>query len=337
MADKATKLDSALYESRQHGQLEYPVGVYPLNMRAANMTSIPWHWHDEVELNIVVKGKVLFMAGEHSTVLTAGQGQFVNQAILHSIKPADDTSACELFSIVFHPGFLFGYGSTVMTAKYLTPIITSKQLKRFVLNPDIDWQKRILDASHTIAERHMAHEFGYELYVQAQLCNIWLEILENFASLTSLDDVPAKTANNLLIDEIRVKTAMDYMEKHHNESITLDDIAASAHISKSECCRCFKRTLKLTPFEYLMRYRIFEATRKMQDQDPITQSISGLAFSVGFNNTSYFNKLFKQYLHCTPKEYKKYLLLHPDKPMDDEFHLLHHPKQTANDRYAVLK
>ena len=79
------------------------------------------------------------------------------------------------------------------------------------------------------------------------------------------------------------------------------------HISKSECCRCFKRVLQFTPIEYLMRYRILKAATMIQDNDPAYRNISDLAFNVGFNNVSYFNKVFKQYVKCTPSEYKKNL------------------------------
>ena len=45
----------------------------------------------------------------------------------------------------------------------------------------------------------------------------------------------------------------------------------------------------------------------IQDNDPAYRNISDLAFNVGFNNVSYFNKVFKQYVKCTPSEYKKNL------------------------------
>ena len=61
----------------------------------------------------------------------------------------------------------------------------------------------------------------------------------------------------------------------------------------------------MTPFEYLMKYRIFEATKKLLDNKTVSDSISDLALSVGFNNISYFNKLFKRYLDCTPTEYRE--------------------------------
>ena len=108
-----------------------------------------------------------------------------------------------------------------------------------------------------------------------------------------------------------MKDAILYIEEHYNENITLDDLAASIHLSKSECCRCFKRTLQLTPFEYLLRYRIFRAANMLKMNGPHTCSMSSLAFSVGFNNASYFNKVFKQYLHCTPSEYKRKIKNNP--------------------------
>ncbi|MBQ8592026.1 MAG: helix-turn-helix transcriptional regulator [Lachnospiraceae bacterium] len=316
--------DSSLYEDKQHGTPQYPVVVYHSDLHSSNMKYIPWHWHDEVELNIVTKGAALFKANEITKELTPGQGQFVNQNVLHSVHPVDETTPCEFFSIVFHPSFLFGYGQTFLSSKYLTPILASEELKHIILLPEIDWQKHILDICKEIADIQDAGEFGCELRVKEKLCALWLAILTQWKISHIEEGISTKQSGNVIVDETRVKKAILYMEEHHSESVTLDDIAAAVHISKSECCRCFKRTLNLTPFEYLMRFRIFEATRKMQRQEPIAQSISDLAFSVGFNNTSYFNKLFKQFLQCTPKEYKKQLLSQNNLAAQNNDYVLHY-------------
>ena len=136
---------------------------------------------------------------------------------------------------------------------------------------------------------------------KSYLCQFWLLLLEHFVP----QNVQNTKQNAISMDEARVKDAILYMEKHYADHITLEDLADSIHISKSECCRCFKRTLQVTPIEYLMKFRIFKAANKIQSNDPVSRSISQLAFSVGFNNASYFNKVFKQYLNCTPSEYKK--------------------------------
>ncbi len=89
------------------------------------------------------------------------------------------------------------------------------------------------------------------------------------------------------------------------EPITLNDIAEAILVSKSECCRCFKRATGLSPFEYLMKYRITESAKYMHRKSH--ESISEIAGAVGFNNTSYFNKVFKKFMGCTPTEYRQSL------------------------------
>ena len=90
------------------------------------------------------------------------------------------------------------------------------------------------------------------------------------------------------------------------EPLTLDKIADSILVSKSECCRCFKRAIGLTPIEYLMKYRIMESAVRMKQKE--SESISEIAGTVGFNNTSYYSKVFKKMMGCTPSEYRQSLL-----------------------------
>jgi YesN/AraC family two-component response regulator len=54
-----------------------------------------------------------------------------------------------------------------------------------------------------------------------------------------------------------------------------------------------------------MKYRIIQATKHIQKNT--YDSISDIAGAVGFNNISYFNKVFKKFMKCTPSEYKKSL------------------------------
>ena len=114
--------------------------------------------------------------------------------------------------------------------------------------------------------------------------------------------------NAVISDFTRVIDAIHFIAEHYAEPLALDDIANSVHLSKSECCRCFKRTVSISPIEFLIQYRIMEAIRKMQTKDAAANSISGLSAAVGFNSASYFNKQFKRYIKCTPLEYRKKLL-----------------------------
>lgn len=61
----------------------------------------------------------------------------------------------------------------------------------------------------------------------------------------------------------------------------------------------------MTPFEYLLRYRIYVSAIKLCQPENALLSIAELADASGFGNASYYNKIFKKYLHCTPSEYRQ--------------------------------
>lgn len=124
---------------------------------------------------------------------------------------------------------------------------------------------------------------------------VWLNLIKEIKEDIKIS-IPS--ASN---DDERVKMAMQYIQTHYADNIDLDSIARAANISKSECCRSFKRILKVTPFEYLMEYRISKAAELLlKNKD----SISNISLDVGFNGISYFGKVFKKYRNCSPSEYR---------------------------------
>ena len=288
-------------------EIGYPVHVYFIELAKMYMQRIRWHWHPDFEVIIVNHGEADFFTDDKKIRLKAGQGILINQNTMHSIQSADPDASCNLYSTIFHPSFLFGYGNTVMSGKYLSPILSSPVFRTMLLDEQDPVAEKILDAINSVIAVNMTKKYGYELVTKSYLCQLWVTLLENVIP----QNVKTYKNGSLSLDESRVKEAILYIESHYAEHITLDELASSIHISKSECCRCFKRTLELTPIEYLMKYRIFRAASMIQSDDPISHSISELAFSVGFNNASYFNKVFKQYLKCTPSEFKKNLKQDP--------------------------
>lgn len=304
-----TKRDEKFYLDRTANDTEigYPVHVYFIELAKMYSGTIPWHWHPEFEIIIVNHGEADIITDEQKIRLSAGQGILINQNTMHAIHPANDDANCSLYSTIFHPSFLFGYGNTMMSGKYLSPILSSPFFRTMFLDEQDPVAEKILDNINSVIAVNMTKKYGYELVTKAYLCQLWVTLLENIVPQN------AKVYKNgsLSLDESRVKEAILYIEEHYADHITLDDLAGSIHISRSECCRCFKRTLEITPIEYLMKYRIFKAASMIQSDDPVARSMSDLAFSVGFNNASYFNKVFRQFLKCTPSEYKKSIKLDP--------------------------
>ena len=100
----------------------------------------------------------------------------------------------------------------------------------------------------------------------------------------------------------RIKTMMDFVQANCKEHLTLEDIAQSASISVRECTRCFRRCIDLSPIEYVVQCRVRLAARLLLETG---KSMLEISEESGFSSASYFGKVFRQSMGCTPKEYRK--------------------------------
>ncbi|MDT3973920.1 AraC family transcriptional regulator, partial [Staphylococcus saprophyticus] len=104
--------------------------------------------------------------------------------------------------------------------------------------------------------------------------------------------------------DYRVKQMMSYIHKHFQDKITLGPLSQNIYLSEAEAIRLFKKYVKQTPFEYLLRYRL-EQSKSILDKDSLS-TITEIAMACGFSTTSYFIKVFKARYGMTPKQYQKY-------------------------------
>ena len=94
-----------------------------------------------------------------------------------------------------------------------------------------------------------------------------------------------------------VKTMILYVQEHYHEIISVDALAAAAHISRSECFRCFRYYTGKTPVDYINGYRLSIAANLLTDTEKTIAEICNIC---GFSNQSYFGKLFKKCYGVSP-------------------------------------
>ncbi|MBQ1171145.1 MAG: helix-turn-helix domain-containing protein [Lachnospiraceae bacterium] len=295
-------IDQEIYRIRKHGHNDYPVDFYRLDANDSLLDIIPWHWHKESELVFVISGCGEFRISEESFFIHKGQALFINSQAMHSFSIAPDNKCCSFIDIVFHPGYLIPQSQSSLFTKYISPIINATNLRGYILS-----EEELKNATSNlqisdIFEMNINETAGYELLTREFIIRIWLHVLEK----TKINQQYLSNGKKAKfpLDEQRAKEAIQYIENHYMETITLDDIAESIHLSKSECCRCIKRCMNMTPFEYLLQFRIQKAAQILSNSKR-SLSIAELASAVGFNSCSYFNKLFRKYMGCTPSQYKK--------------------------------
>ncbi|MCE5222274.1 MAG: helix-turn-helix domain-containing protein [Clostridium sp.] len=293
---QATRIEvnDNLQETIKHGSYDFPLAIYTDKFNLFEEGYIRWHWHKELQFSYSLYDKVVFFIEDEKIILSPGEGIMVNSNVLHQIKPYNNSN-CIMFSIDFDSTLIGGTEQSLIEKKYLNPIIRSSKFKFISLKPNVPWQKSILVYLKEIFTLSHEKSYGYELEIRNYLSIVWLNLIRE------IKEEIKNTMPAISNDNERIKLAMQYIQKHYTDNIHLNNIAMAANISKSECCRSFKRILKVTPFEYLLEYRVSKAAELLLKSK---DSISNIALDVGFNGISYFGKVFKKYMNCSPSEYR---------------------------------
>lgn len=95
---------------------------------------------------------------------------------------------------------------------------------------------------------------------------------------------------------------MAYIHGHFQDSISVEQLAETVHISKRVCFRLFRDHLHMTPVEYMRSYRLRRACQMLTGSK---ESITQIAYSCGLGSSSYFGKVFREQFCCSPAEYRK--------------------------------
>lgn len=284
----------------EHTSTDYPVGVYYVDLHRMYLNCVLPNTHEEMEICLMREGSASFLAGGESFTLSEGEAVWLNSGRIHSITNTDEKKPCILLSILFHPSYLFDNDTSFLAVKYLTPIMGDSSLSHIILRSSEEYGRHGLECINEILEINLDRAYGYELKTKGLLCALWMHLLEK----SSMDSSNTERVNQNLMDEARVSLCLNYISKNFRKKLTLEDIAGSIHVSKSECCRTFKRCTGMTPFDCLLHRRIYEAARRLQRQEKNTDTMQKLSSYVGFSSASYFNKVFKSHLGCTPIEYR---------------------------------
>lgn len=98
--------------------------------------------------------------------------------------------------------------------------------------------------------------------------------------------------------------AIAYIKKNLGEKIQEQVLAEHCNMSPFRFSRAFKKATGITFQEFVIRARIKEACRLMRNP---SATISDIAYTVGFNDPSYFGRIFRRFMGETPSEYRKHL------------------------------
>jgi signal transduction histidine kinase/AraC-like DNA-binding protein len=98
-----------------------------------------------------------------------------------------------------------------------------------------------------------------------------------------------------------VKRAIAFIQQHHDEPLSRQEIADTIGVSKDYLGRIFQQELGLSPWEYLIRYRVLRAKELLRTT---SYSVAEVATRVGFDTTTYFSHIFHREVGCSPRAFR---------------------------------
>ena len=288
-------LDTNRKELIEHGTTLFPCARYHCDLHEFYNDEIPWHWHDEIEIMLVESGIMKLQLNSKTYELNPGEGVFINSNVLHSATVTDMTR-CKINSFVFHTKLLSGSMEAIFSQRFIKPLTNCNSLSGIVLDGSKEWHEEVLQSIRNAFHAYDEGEYCYELLVREHLSHMWYLLMQNNKPYIDRDKM------NFRQETIRIKEMLNYIHLHCGEAVTISQIAKSANISERECLRCFQKTIGCAPIQYLLKYRISVAAQLLSTSEmPIVK----ICDETGFDSPSYFAKLFKRYMGCSPTVYRK--------------------------------
>ncbi len=284
-------LDHQLREHIPHKATEFPVSYFHDELAELPDWAGPVHWHPDFEIATAVNHVLDYQVGQQHVTLEPGDSIFVNGNMLHRVRQLSGDRPDPVPIILFSGAAIAPEHSTIYQ-NYIQPLAQCDSLPFLIFRHEShsEVNSLIQDTYRRLSEQGQC----YELAVQRSISRI-LEYL-----FCHFDRFPKSQATRIQIkNQVRLQKMLTYIYEHYTETVTLQDIADAAHISRSEAGRCFHTYLGCSPVDALIQYRLQTARRLLSKKAHTLQEISS---ACGFHSVSYFSRKFKDTYGHAPSQ-----------------------------------
>ncbi|GAB3480485.1 AraC family transcriptional regulator [Marinomonas epiphytica] len=282
-------------EQVTHGTKEFPCAFYDEYFSLFFNQEVSWHWHEEIELVLVVEGCCKVQCLNEEIQLKQGEMIFINANTLHYMKN-EAHAECRIQNAVFSPHMLAGIPFGSVYQKHILPIIQNKALPMFHFTANIPWQAELIHKFSKAVLAWCSEQADREFIATLTLMEIWHALSTHANSQSVMLSPGTRTQQK------RLEHAIEFISQHYYENLSTKVISGAANMSESECYRLFRTHLQCTPNHYLTQYRLRIAAQLLAQQN---LAINDVAFEAGFNSVAYFGKMFKRMFGDTPKQFQR--------------------------------
>ncbi len=185
--------------------------------------------------------------------------------------------------------------------EYMTVQVNSKNLTGQFLR---EIRSSIVQMSGTVLRENKIE--AYKLFDDAYYDEVYAESIKSVANMQRFIEHVIGKSIDYLQEVEKTQTFVDkiirFMEENYSRNITRDELENIAFVSINYLSRIFKQETGKSLHNYLMGIRIDKAIAMLREGK---SSVSEVALSVGYDNFSYFSRLFREKTGYSPKEFKR--------------------------------
>ncbi len=264
--------------------LDIHVGTVHTIKTAMKVSAI--HYHDELELLPVYKGTFSCKVDGKDYIAKKNDIIFINAGVPHETESLEDETETSLLQFK---------ESSYLNTEIRKIIKYSVKIRNMEGAPvRILHSPEIFEAVNEIIKESEEAKPSYEIIIRSNVLKI-IGLLYRYGILSDGEQVFASASVQ------KILPAMEYINQHYSEEITLETVSELMGFDRSYFCRIFKSAIGATFTEYLNFVRICKSEKMLSST---SKSILDISADVGFCSVSYFNKIFKKYKNCSPSFYR---------------------------------
>jgi AraC-like DNA-binding protein len=276
-----------LLENFKYENFDFPVYFQHITPSHSSY-QIHLQLHSELEIIRILEGSLFFEINGQEFLAKPGDVILISDTALHQGVPDNCTYQSFVFSVK-----LFSNPSNRCT-KQIYNLLNFKSVQS-KLPRDIN---DLNESTYILFEAIKEKKEGYELIVQASLYHI-------FGIILAYKLYEEKATVFYKTDEIfeKFQRVLTYIESNYMQTISLDDLATTTGFTPKYFCKFFRFMTGISPIDYVNKYRIEIACELLLNSD---FHVSDISLRCGFNDISYFIKIFKKYHGgMTPRQWQQ--------------------------------
>lgn len=289
-------------EDRVHGTADFPFSLYTNGDPGGfdyNTVADP-HWHHEAEFVLITEGTASVTVGSFEFTAPKGTIFLIQPQKLHSIYPT--AGRMSFYAAVFDLKLITCGVNDVCQLKYTPLFFSDTNMQSLLFYPILNekhakheiWSELIYSMKKVIF-LYRERPIGFEIGIKAYLLQMLYSMVTN-KCFEQVVDAHRRTAIE------RVHPCLEYIRMNYTKDIRIDDIARAGNMSKFHLCRLFKEVTGKTPLDYVSFVRVQNSISLLLNT---SMSILDIALEVGYQDASYFSRVFRRYAKDTPSNYRR--------------------------------